>query len=137
MSEGYQIFPVGTIKKRDKDISIEIDEKFRDALLGLEQFSHIIVFFWCHGNDSPDQRNILQVHPKRHKENPLTGVFATCSPVRPNLIAITICKILSVAGTTIQIDAIDAFDDTPVIDIKPYMPKKHLISDARVPAWAK
>ncbi len=49
---------------------------------------------------------------------PLTGVFATHSPVRPNLLAISTCKILSVKDGFITIDSIDAFDNTPILDLK-------------------
>jgi tRNA (Thr-GGU) A37 N-methylase len=66
------------------------------------------------------RKEILQVHPRGNPENPLRGVFATRAPVRPNLIAISRCRVLSVEGRVIAIDDIDAFPDTPVLDIKPY-----------------
>ena len=74
--------------------------------------------WWFHKNDTPVKRGILEVHPRANRENPLTGVFATHSPVRPNLIAITTCRILSVDGRFVTIDRIDAFDDTPILDLK-------------------
>ena len=64
------------------------------------------------------KRSILQVYPRADKNNPLTGVFATHSPVRPNLIAISKCKIISVKENVIEVDDIDAFSDSPVIDLK-------------------
>jgi len=137
MVDNFKIFPVGFIRKKDNTVLIEIDEKFNDALLGLEQFSHINVLYWFHENDNPESRNTLQVNPCRNKKNPLTGVFATHSPHRPNLIAMSLCKILSIDGTTIKIDKIDAFDGSPVIDIKCFFPTRLSISDVRVPDWER
>jgi len=135
MTDHFHIFPVGVVKKQGKTVKIEIYEKYTKALLGLDNFSHIIVCYWFHENDTPEKRNVLQVYPRNNKNNPLTGVFATHSPRRPNLIAISICKILSINGNTIQIDNIDAFDRTPVIDIKGFIPNSHSKSDIRVPNW--
>ena len=82
------------------------------------------------------QRSILRVHPRRNQENPLTGVFATRAPVRPNLIALSLCRVRAVNGTTLEIDEIDAFDGTPVIDLKPYTPGPDRAENVKVPAWA-
>ncbi|MEA1052255.1 TrmO family methyltransferase [Lamprobacter modestohalophilus] len=57
--------------------------------------------------------------PRGNPINPLRDVFATCSPVRPNLIAMSRCRVLGVEGTVIEVDDIDACADTPLIDIKP------------------
>ncbi len=135
MKDHFKIFPVGVIKKQGDTTRVEIDAKYNDALLGLDDFSHITVCYWLHKNDTPETRNIMQVHPRRNKNNPLTGVFATHSPVRPNLIAISICKILSIENNTIYIDKIDAFDGTPVIDIKSFIPSSVLKSDIKMPSW--
>jgi tRNA (Thr-GGU) A37 N-methylase len=89
--------------------------------LGLEQWSHIWVFYWFDQNDTPEKRAVLQVHPRGNRNNPLTGVFATRSPMRPNLTALSLCRVVSIQGNDIEIEAIDAFDQTPVIDIKPYI----------------
>jgi tRNA (adenine37-N6)-methyltransferase len=137
MTDNFQIFPVGFIRKKDDTVLIEIDEKFNNALLGLEQFSHINVLYWFHENDNSGSRSTLQVHPCRNKKNPLTGVFATHSPHRPNLIALSLCKILSIDGTTIKIDKIDAFDGSPVIDIKCFFPTKLSRPNVRVPDWER
>jgi tRNA (Thr-GGU) A37 N-methylase len=75
------------------------------------------------------------VHPRKDEKNPLTGVFATHSPLRPNLIGLTICKIKSIQDRRIEIEDIDAFDGTPVIDIKCHIPASISASDVRVPDW--
>ena len=104
-------------------------------MLGLNGFSHIIVLYWFDRNDSPDKRATLRVHPRKNPKNPLTGVFGTRSPRRPNLIAFSVCKITKVVKDRIIVQKIDAFDQTPVIDIKPYIPVIDSIPDAVVPEW--
>jgi tRNA-Thr(GGU) m(6)t(6)A37 methyltransferase TsaA len=135
LADFFQIFPVGVVKKKEEKVTIEVYEGYRDALLGLEQFSHIIVLSWFHQNDTPEKRRILQVHPRGDKALPLTGVFGTRSPVRPNVIALSTCEILSIDRNIIRIDKIDAFDGTPVIDIKPCIGKDNSMINVRVPEW--
>ena len=98
--------------------SLEIFKEFLPGLHRIDLCSHVTVIWWFHQNDTPAKRSILSVHPRGNKENPLTGVFATHSPVRPNLLAISTCKILSVKDGFITIDSIDAFDNTPILDLK-------------------
>jgi tRNA-Thr(GGU) m(6)t(6)A37 methyltransferase TsaA len=135
MPETYQIFPVGVVRKSEQAARIEIFEPYSGALLGLEGFSHIFVFFWFHENDTPDRRKTLRVHPRNDKKNPLSGVFATHSPLRPNLVGLTLCKIKSIRDNHIEIEAIDAIDGTPVIDIKCFIPGAAPNTDVRVPDW--
>ncbi len=130
------IFPIGIIKKDSKAFSVEIYPEYTDGLLGLDQFSHILIFYWFHENDTSEKRKTLQVHPRGNKANPMTGVFATRSPQRPNPIGISICRVLSVDRNKIHIDQIDAFNGSPVIDIKPYFPNMDSGSDAVTPDWA-
>lgn len=135
MPQSFQIFPVGVVRKKEKAVRIEIFDPYLDALLGLEGFSHIQVLYWFHENDSPGKRRTLRVHPRKDKNNPLTGVFATHSPLRPNPIGLTLCRIKSIRNGHIEIEDIDAFDGTPVIDIKCYIPGSVGQSDIRLPAW--
>ena len=135
MSEPYRVHPIGWIRKEDAGVRIDLEPAFQDGLLGLEDFSHIIVCYWFHENDNPEDRSRLQVHPRKNPANPLTGVFATHAPVRPNLIALSRCRVLSVDGATIRIDQIDARSGTPVIDIKCYVPDSLEPSEVRLPAW--
>ena len=134
----FVLYPIGIVRKKG-DVLIEIYPEYKEAMLRLEHYSHIIVLYWFHENDDPEKRRILQVHPRRHRGAPLSGVFATCSPVRPNLIGLTVCKIVSIDKNIIKIADIDAFDNTPVIDIKPYIPRNHLVpaSEIKVPEWMK
>ena len=135
MSDTFQVHPIGWIRKEGNAVRIDIDPALQDGLLGLEGFSHIVVCYWFHENDNPGDRRRLHVHPRKNPSNPLTGVFATHAPVRPNLVGISTCRIISVTGTTIRIDDIDARNGTPVIDIKCYIPDKLDPSEIRSPAW--
>jgi len=135
MENSFQIYPIGVIKKKDQSVCIEIYEKFRDALQGLEKNSHIIVLTWFHESDTKTKRKTLQVHPMGNKANPLTGIFATRSPVRPNPIALFSCNVIAIEGRLIYVESIDAFDGSPVLDIKPYIPKIDSISQAIGPRF--
>jgi tRNA-Thr(GGU) m(6)t(6)A37 methyltransferase TsaA len=138
MKPTFTISPVATVRKDDKQTVIEVNEEFGEALLGLDGFSHIIVCYWFDQNDTTEKRNILQVHPMKNKDKPLTGVFATHSPVRPNLLALTYCIIQKIEGLKIYIDEIDAFDQSPVIDIKPFIPEKKIEPEkVTVPEWVE
>jgi len=116
--ETFTLHPIGSVLKEDGRTYIVLEKQYEPGLMGLEQFSHVTVVYWFHLNDTPEKRAVLQVHPQGNRANPMRGVFATHSPVRPNLIAISRCKILSVRDNVIEIDNIDAFADTPVLDLK-------------------
>jgi len=135
MPSTFHMVPIGTIHKTDAKTWIEIEAPYLPAMDGLEGFSHINVFFWFHENDHPDGRRMLKVHPRKDDANPLTGVFATHSPLRPNLIGMTLCRILSVAPPQIAIDRIDALDGTPVLDIKCFIPSSRTFENLRLPDW--
>jgi len=115
----YEIRPIGRVHNTEGEpVQLEIFEAYREGLHRLDLCSHAQVLWWFCENDTPEKRGILKVHPRGNDENPLTGVFATHAPVRPNLIAVTVCQVLSVADGIVTIDAIDAFDNTPIIDLK-------------------
>ena len=134
----FKLYPVGEVKKQDKSVQLWIFKRYCDAIKGLEGFSHVFVLYWFDRNDTPEKRNILQVHPRGNRKNPLTGVFACRAPVRPNLIALSLCKILAIENGTIVIDKIDAFDGSPILDIKPYISSiNRTPKDIRLPDWLK
>jgi tRNA-Thr(GGU) m(6)t(6)A37 methyltransferase TsaA len=118
MKTTFEVHAIGWVRKTDGRTTIVVDKKYQEALLGVDKMSEIWVIWWFDRNDTPEKRSILQVHPRGNKDNPLRGVFATHSPVRPNLIAMTRCKIISVKDNVIEIEGIDAFADTPVLDLK-------------------
>jgi len=135
--QSFILHPLGHVTKTEDRMLIVLDKQYQPGLLGLEGFSHVQVIWWFDKNDTPKKRSILQVHPRGDAKNPLTGVFATRSPFRPNLIALSLCKIVSVKDNVIEVEKIDAFEGTPVLDIKPYAPGEDWATEVRVPDWAK
>ena len=132
-----QVDPIGTVTSRNDRAVITIRPELALALEGLQGFSHVWVIFWFHENDRPEERAILQVHPRRDPSNPLTGVFATRAPVRPNLIGLTCCRIVSIKNNTLEVEGLDARKGTPILDLKPYIPASDALPEARVPWWVK
>ena len=114
----FTVYPIGEVFKKGDQTYIIIDKKYEAGLMGMENFEEVTVIYWFDQNDTPEKRSILQVHPRGNKNNPVRGVFSTHSPVRPNLIAVSRCKILSVKDNIIEIDKIDAFNHSPVLDLK-------------------
>ncbi|MCS7373637.1 MAG: tRNA (N6-threonylcarbamoyladenosine(37)-N6)-methyltransferase TrmO [archaeon GB-1867-097] len=115
---------------------IRIFPNYVEGLKGLEAYSHIEVFFIFHLSTSP---NILLVHPRGRADLPLVGVFSTHSPFRPNPLGFSIVKLLKVDVNRIYVKGLDAYDGTPVIDIKPfsYASEKlvELAGELRLPSW--
>jgi tRNA-Thr(GGU) m(6)t(6)A37 methyltransferase TsaA len=130
-----QVNPIGKVERQNDRARIEIRPELVKALKGLEGFSNVWVIFWFHENDRPEERAILQVHPRRDPTNPLTGVFATRAPVRPNLIGLTCCRIISIKENILEVEGLDARDGSPVLDLKPYIPSNDALPDAKVPWW--
>jgi len=137
-SKSFVLHPVGRVEKTDKSVELRIFAEYADALKGLDGFSHVFVLYWFDKNDTPEKRSILQVHPRGNRKNPLTGVFACRAPVRPNLIALSLCKIHSVKDGVVRVDKIDAFSGSPILDIKPFIsPIDSATRNVQVPDWLR
>ncbi len=135
MAEEFVMTPVGKVVKSSGKTYLEIFEPYRDALLGLDDFSYVMVFIWFDRSDDPKKRATLRVHPQRDMSKPLRGVFATRSPRRPNLIGLYVCRMRAVKDDRIEVESIDAFNNTPIVDFKPYIPAIDSFPDAKVPSW--
>jgi tRNA (adenine37-N6)-methyltransferase len=122
---------------RDKTVISQIifREDYTEALEGIEEFSHLFVLFWLH-EMSDEDRKIMKVHPRGRSDMPLLGIFATRSPHRPNPIGLTRVKLLSVKGNVVTVQGLDAFNGTPVLDIKPF-DDWDTTEDFKVPEWWK
>jgi tRNA-Thr(GGU) m(6)t(6)A37 methyltransferase TsaA len=134
--------PVGLVKTeavgkevRDKNVisRIVFRKELTEALEGVEDFSHLFVLFWLH-EMSDEDRKVMKVHPRGRSDMPLLGIFATRTPHRPNPIGLTRVKLLKVEGNVATIQGLDAFDGTPVLDIKPF-DSWDTTEDFRVPEW--
>jgi len=119
---------------------IEVMPRYREALKGLEGFSHIIVIAYLH-KIGEGERLRLRFRPRKwaklgipEDEIPEVGVFSTDSPYRPNPIAISILKLIEIKDLKLYVDNLDLFDGTPVLDIKPYTFSRR-IDSIRVPQW--
>lgn len=113
---------------------IIIDPQYREALEGIEDYSHILVLFWI-SRLRPAQRKIKKIHPKSRPDLPLVGIFATRTQYRPNPIGLTLVKLISRKENVLKVKGLDALQGTPVIDIKPISPQKEFLRKYRVPNW--
>ena len=124
MSTGEVRF-IGTVVEVNDDISvIEIDKRFCSGLDKLDSYSKMDVLFWFHERDDEKHRNVLTVVPRRHGETEPRGVFATHSPSRPNPIGLTRVEILSVDGCRVTVKGFDAFEGSPIVDMKAVSTRK-------------
>ena len=114
-----QIKPVGVVigDPDDEFQTIEVREEYADALLRVEHCEHLLVMFWMSELD-PDHVDLLQVHPRGDMSRPLTGIFATHSPMRPNPIGVTRVRLIKCDGLRLTVEGLDAWDQSPVVDIK-------------------
>jgi tRNA-Thr(GGU) m(6)t(6)A37 methyltransferase TsaA len=124
----YSLQPIGIIRSEIRtlgesprqgsegapDAWLEIDEEFSRALNGISRGDQIVIVTWLHLAD----RRVLETHPRNDRNNPLTGVFATRSPDRPNPLGLHRVTVREVAGVRLRIGPIEAMDATPVVDIK-------------------
>jgi tRNA-Thr(GGU) m(6)t(6)A37 methyltransferase TsaA len=99
------------------DAWLAISRRFASALPGINVGEEIIVLTWFH----EARRDVLKVHTRGNKHAPLTGVFATRSPDRPNPIGLHRLTVQKIVGNRYRIGPIEAIDGTPVVDIKPVL----------------
>jgi tRNA-Thr(GGU) m(6)t(6)A37 methyltransferase TsaA len=100
------------------DAWLEVEAFAKDGLDGIEAGDELLVVTWFHQAD----RGVLRVHPRSNPRNPLTGVFATRSPDRPNPLGLHPVTVRAIEGNRLRVGPIEAIDGTPVIDIKPALP---------------
>jgi tRNA-Thr(GGU) m(6)t(6)A37 methyltransferase TsaA len=99
------------------DAWLEVHPWAAEGLQGLVVGDEIIVITWLHRA----RRDVLQVHPRSDTRNPLTGVFATRSPDRPNPLGLHPVVVRAIDGNRLRVGPIEAIDGTPVVDIKPVL----------------
>jgi tRNA-Thr(GGU) m(6)t(6)A37 methyltransferase TsaA len=121
------------VKDKSRISQIILRDELVEALDGVDGFSHLFVLFWLH-EVSNQQRMTLKVHPRGRMDMPLLGVFATRTNLRPNPIGLTLVELLKVEGNTLTVRGLDAFDGTPILDIKPFDSWDNA-KNARVPDW--
>jgi len=115
--------------------TIELEPRWAPALDGVEGFSHVIVLWWL--DRMPRGRIELHTHPEGRQDLPLIGVLATRTPYRPNPIGLQVVELVSRNENTVAVRGIDALDGSPVLDIKPYLPRGDCVTEVRTPDWLK
>lgn len=111
-----------------------IYEQWESLLDGIEGFSHILVLYWPHLID-PSRRNLKKVHPMGRKDLPEQGIFATCSPARPNPVLVTAVALKERKNNVLTVQGLEAVDGSPIIDIKPYSQNYMVIESLKSPDW--
>lgn len=120
--DGMPIQPVGDAAVEG---TVELKEAYTDGLKDLDGFTHCILLYHFHasGDAAP-----LQVEPFLDDEQ--RGIFATRAPQRPNPIGLSVVEIKAVSEQTVTVDGIDVVDQTPLLDIKPFVPEFDVPTDA-------
>jgi tRNA-Thr(GGU) m(6)t(6)A37 methyltransferase TsaA len=121
------------VREKDRISQIVLKRELIEALDGVADFSHLFVLFWLN-ETSNEGRKTLKVYPRGRKDMPLLGVFATRTMLRPNPIGLTLVELVKAEGNVLTVRGLDAFNGTPVLDIKPFDPKD-MAKDTRVPQW--
>jgi len=136
--------PIGYVRRaskledvRDRSLvsKIVLRKGLNKALDGIEDFSHIFVVFYMHHVPEKETK-ALKVHPRGRMDLPLVGVFATRTAFRPNPVGLTLVELLKREENILVVKGLDAFDRTPVLDIKPYN-SRDMVINAKVPKWHK
>ena len=130
-SPSYTIEPIGFVRSqltRLEDAPMQADEGAPEAwleltpqaaqgLMGIKSGDDLILITWLH----LAERDVLQVHPRGDPNRPLTGVFATRSPDRPNPVGLHQVSVLEVTAQKLRVAPLEAIDGTPIVDIKPVL----------------
>ena len=101
--------------------SIEVDVEFVSAIDGIKAGDDVVLLTWLHQG----RRDVLEVRPRNDPRNPITGVFASRSPDRPNPIGLHRVTVTRIVGTRLDVRPLEAIDGTPVVDIKPVLERSN------------
>ena len=143
----FTVKPVGVVRSPRKDLTddfwgdviaeIHLDpgQFTPEALFGLTDFSHVEILFLMNQVD-PAKVERGARHPRERTDWPLVGIFAQRGKARPNRIGLSRAKIVGVDGLLLRVQALDAIDGTPVLDIKPFMSEFAPRGPTKQPIWA-
>jgi tRNA-Thr(GGU) m(6)t(6)A37 methyltransferase TsaA len=143
--EPVALRPIGVVRNRvslpqpEGWEHVRSDIIVRDDLLpaldGIEAYSHVIVVFAFHL--VPEDERRLRLHPRGDERLPEQGVLATRSQLRPNPVGVSVVPLLRRRRNVLRVLGLDAINGTPVLDIKPYLPRYDAVPDARAPDWTR
>ena len=120
------------VKDKSRISKIVLNPELVQALDGIEGFSHVFVLFWL--SEVTGKHRALKFHPRGRTDMPLLGVFALRTNQRPNPIGLTLVELINVEGNVLTVRGLDAYDGTPVLDIKPFDSWDNA-ENHRVPDW--
>lgn len=140
------IDPIGTVANGQHDVArgdwsrqrstIRLRPGFGDRLLGLADYSHVIVIGWLHEIPA-ELRDRPSAYPAGDDQLPLQGALALRGGARPNPISITVCALRDIDRDTLTVEGLDLVDGTPILDLKPYIASYDARPDATLPRWAQ
>ena len=145
-TEEYHVKPIGKVSSPRRDATddfwggvvstIQLDSTWLnpDCTLGLQDFSHVEIVYLFHGVAASDAV-LTAGHPRENKSWPRVGIFAQRKKNRPNRLGISVCRLLKADGLTLTVEALDAIDGTPVLDIKPYVKEFSPRESTQQPKW--
>ena len=142
-SDPVRLAPIGVVRtdvpddevgrrRRTIESDIVLRDDLADALTGIEAYSHLFVLFWM--DRAPPATGALVTHPRGDPALPLTGVLAARGRAHPNPIGLAVVELLGRSGTCLRVRRLDAWDGTPVLDIKPY-DHYDVFTGLRMPEW--
>lgn len=148
MTEFIAVKPIGVVHSPRKEMKDDFwgsviseivldDSQFtEEALYGLQDFSHIEVIFYMN-QVNPEKIKLGARHPRNRSDWPKVGIFSQRAKARPNQLGVSRCRLLKVEGLKLTVQALDAIDQTPVLDIKPYMEEFGARGVVHQPEWSK
>lgn len=121
------------VKDKSRTSQIILKKELVKGLEGISDYSHLFIIFWLDQVKEEDRLK-LKVHPRGRTDMPLTGVFAVRTMLRPNPIGLTLVQLLNIEDNKITVRGLDAYNRTPILDIKPYDPMD-TTENPKVPEW--
>ena len=136
--------PIGYVKTTAKGEEVKdkaslsqivLRDDLVEGLSGISGYSHLFVLFYLN-QVTDEQKKTLRVHPRGRMDMPLVGVFVARTMLRPNPIGLTLVELIKVDNNVLTVRGLDAYDGTPVLDIKTY-DFWDMAENAKVPEWLK
>ena len=138
-SKEIEIRPIGFVRRASSDENvgdkslvsrIALKRDLVKALDGVEEFSHVFIIYWMHKISKAERKS---VHAEDHKEMSPHGVFACRGPIRPNPIGLTVVELVKREENILWVKGLDALNNTPVLDIKPYGRPSDIVMNFKAP----
>ena len=115
---------------------LEIFPEVEGVLEGIADFSHIMVLYWPH-LIAEERRDLRKIRPMGREDMPERGIFATCSPARPNPVLASTVRLLSREGSRLKVQGLEAVNGSPIIDIKPFVQRIHGAEAPEIADWMR